>query len=279
MITQTQAQQLIGQKLRTTDGDKVGTIGQVYLGDQTGQPEWATVNTGLFGTNESFVPLAEATISDNDLVVPYSKSQIKDAPNIDETGHLSPAEERELYAYYNVSYAGETSYEGTGTARTEYAGTDRDVSDVTDRSTTGNAGTTGTGHDTSGRTTDQAMTRSEEQLNVDTERVQTGKARLRKWVETENVQVDVPVRKEKAVVVTEPVTDANRDAAYSGQDITEDEHEIVLNAERPVVSKDTVAQERVRLDTEVEESVETVGGEVRKERIDVDGDGVRDTRR
>ncbi len=123
------------------------------------------------------------------------------------------------------------------------------------------------------------MTRSEEQLNVDTERVQAGKARLRKWVETENVQVDVPVRKEKAVVVTEPVTDTNRDAAYSGRDITEDEHEVVLNAERPVVSKEAVPQERVRLDTEVEESVETVGGEVRKERIDVDGDGIPDTRR
>ncbi len=110
MITQAQAQQLIGQKLRTTDGDKVGTIGQVYVDDQTGQPEWATVNTGFFGTNESFVPLAEATISDEDLVVPYSKSQIKNAPNIDETGHLSPAEERELYAHYNVSYPEETSY-------------------------------------------------------------------------------------------------------------------------------------------------------------------------
>lgn len=286
MINESQARELIGRKLRTSDGDKVGTIGQVYLDDHNGRPEWVTVNTGLFGTNESFVPLAEATLTDQELVVPYTKSQIKDAPNVDESSHLSEAEERDLYAHYNVDYATpDATYAdtvgttGTGTARTApgYADTDRvEGAAYTDRAE-------GVGYtdrvedvsgvsDVSGAQGADAMTRSEEQLNVGTERVQTGKARLRKWVDTENVQVDVPVRKEKAVLVTEPVTEDNRGPAYQGEDITESDHEIVLNAERPVVSKETVAQERVRLDTEVEESVETVSDDVRKERIDVEGD-------
>ena len=278
MIDQSQAQQLIGQQLRTRDGDKIGTIGQLYIDDYHGAPEWVTVNTGMFGTNESFVPLAEATLSGDDLVVPYTKDQIKDAPNVSDSGHLTEAEEQGLYEHYNVPYTTEGSTfadttGGTGGSTggaayttgyqdtdTDYTGTDRAV-----------------GYDTSGPSTDSAMTRSEEQLNVGTETVQAGKARLRKWIETENVQVNVPIKREKAVLVTEAITDANRGDAYDGPDISEEEHEVVLSEERPVVSKETVAKERVRLDKQVVESTETVGGDVRKERIEVEGDVENDT--
>ena len=116
------------------------------------------------------------------------------------------------------------------------------------------------------------MTRSEEQLNVGTEQVQAGRARLRKWVETENVQVEIPIRTEKAVLVTESVTGDNRGEAFEGPGIGEEEHEIVLNTERPVVSKETVAKERVRLDTRVEETVQTVAQDVRRERIELQDD-------
>jgi len=281
VIDQSQAQQLVGRQLRTRDGDKVGTIGQIYVDDYHGQPEWVTVNTGLFGTNESFVPLAEATVSGNDLVVPYTKTQIKDAPNISDSGHLSEAEEQDLYEHYNIGYTteGSTFADTSGTPDTSDPVGTSDTARTTgyaDTEATSERDTTG--YDTSGSNPDSAMTRSEEKLNVGTERVQAGKARLRKWVETENVQVDVPIRTEKAVLVTEPITDANRGDALDGPDISEQEHEVVLNTERPVVSKETVAKERVRLDTEVEESTETVSDEVRKERIDLDGNVETSTR-
>ena len=283
MIDQSQAQQLVGQQLRTTDGDKIGTIGQLYIDDYHGLPEWVTVNTGLFGTNESFVPLAEATLSGDDLVVPYTKDQIKDAPNVSDSGHLTEAEEQHLYEHYNVPYTTEGSTFADTSNSTGYAGTDTETSaQYPEADTTGDRYTTGYSdtdtndraaeYDTSGDTSDSAMTRSEEQLNVGTETVQAGRARLRKWIETENVQVNVPIRKEKAVLVTEPITDANRGDAYDGADITEDEHEVVLSEERPVVTTETVAKERVRLDKQVVESTETVGGDVRKERIEVEGD-------
>jgi uncharacterized protein (TIGR02271 family) len=95
--------------------------------------------------------------------------------------------------------------------------------------------------------------------------------RLRKWVETEDVNITVPVQREKARLVTEPITDANRDAALAGPDISEGEYEVTLHEERPVVDKQAVPVERVRLGKERVTERETVSGQVRKERIHVDG--------
>ena len=77
------------------DGDKVGKVGQVYLDDATGQPNWVTVNTGLFGGSETFVPLDEATLDGEDLRVPYTKAFIKDAPNLDADSHVDESQEDE----------------------------------------------------------------------------------------------------------------------------------------------------------------------------------------
>jgi uncharacterized protein (TIGR02271 family) len=112
------------------------------------------------------------------------------------------------------------------------------------------------------------MTRSEEQLHVGTEKVETGKVRLRKYVVTENVTQTVPVSREEVRLEREPITDANRGAAMSGGDITEEEHEVSLHAERPVVSKETVPVERVRLGTETVSGEQEVSETLRKERID-----------
>jgi hypothetical protein len=71
------------------DGGRIGPIDAIYLDDQTSQPEWALVNTGLFGTKASFVPLAQATQAGDDIRVPYDKQLVNDAPRIDPDGHLS----------------------------------------------------------------------------------------------------------------------------------------------------------------------------------------------
>jgi len=89
-----------------SNGEKIGSVGQVYLDNHSGQPAWVTVKTGLFGTKASFVPLAEASVDGNDLRVPYDKNMIKDAPNVDAEGELTPEEEDELYRYYGVPDGG-----------------------------------------------------------------------------------------------------------------------------------------------------------------------------
>jgi len=273
------------------DGDKIGGIGQIYLDDSTGQPSWVTAKTGLFGTKESFVPLEGAEVRGNDVVVGYAKDKIKDAPNVDPDGSLSPEEENRLYEYYGVG-GGTSNYSETGTDANIGAGwvengSDSDYSNtVTETTGTATTGTTGVdgnthgtvGRDTSGPTTDDAMTRSEEQLHVGTRERETGRARLRKYVVTENVTQTVPVSHEEVTLEREPITEANRGAAYDGPAISEEEHEVVLHGEEAVVDKEAVAVERVRLGKETVTEQQTVSEQVRKEKIELEGDGDTTTR-
>jgi uncharacterized protein (TIGR02271 family) len=268
---------VIGQDVYDQSGDKIGSAAEVYLDDETGQPEWVTVRTGLFGTKESFVPIRDADLTNDGVRVAVSKEQVKDAPKIDTDGHLSPQEEQELYRYYGLG-AGTGTGIDTDTTRT--VATDTTTTSRTDTDRTTGVDTRGAvGHDTSGPTTDNAMTRSEEQLNVGTRSEEVGRARLRKYVVTENVTESVPVSREEVRVEREPITDANIGNAMDGPAISEEEHEVTLHAETPVVEKEAVPVERVRLDTETVTEQATVTEGVRKEQIDVDGvDETRDRR-
>jgi uncharacterized protein (TIGR02271 family) len=254
---------VIGHDVYDATGQKIGSASEVYLDDETGRPEWVTVRTGLFGTKESFVPIRDADLTDGGVRVPVSKDRVKDAPKIDTDGHLSPAEEEELYRYYGM---------GAGTTGTPgMAGTG-----VPD--TRGTVGHDTSGHDTSGPDTDDAMTRSEERMTVGTTSREVGRARLRKFVVTENVTETVPVTREEVRVEREPITDANAGAAMDGPAISEEEHEVVLHAEEPVVAKEAVPVERVRLGKETVTEQAQVGEELRTEQIEVEGDTVRDRR-
>ncbi len=244
-----------GRTMVDADGDKIGNVEAIYVDDQTGEPEWALVNTGLFGTKSSFVPLAQASASGDQVQVPYEKQLVKDAPRVDTDQHLSEAEEQELWRHYGLDYGTTSSYE------------DRDGDGVYD-----DVQDSAVGHDTSGPTTDDAMTRSEEELRVGTETRERGRARLRKYVTTETQQVTVPVSREEVRVEREPITDANLDAATSGPAISEEEHEVTLREEEVVVDKRAVPKERVRLDTETVTEERQVAEEVRKEQIQIDDD-------
>ncbi len=249
--------------VRTTEGDKVGSLGTFYTDDDTGEPTWVTVKTGLFGSSESFIPLQEATVDGDDVVVPYSKDHIKDAPRVAEDGHLDPGEEARLYNHYQLD--GGTGFSG----QDDYA--TRDTNATRDTETVRDSGTT--------RDDDGAMTRSEERLNVGKESQATGRARLRKYITTENVTTTVPVQREEVRVEREPITDGNSGDAMSGPELTESEHEVTLHEERPVVDKETVPVERVRLEKDTVTDEVQVDEEVRKERIETEGTGTGETRR
>ncbi|MET4620832.1 uncharacterized protein (TIGR02271 family) [Arthrobacter sp. 2762] len=260
--------------VRTTEGDKVGSIGTFYTDDDTGEPTWVTVKTGLFGTSESFIPLEGATVEGDDVLVPYSKDHIKDAPRVAEDGHLDPDEEERLYKHYSIqdrgAFQGQHDYgnRSTGVDTSAGVGTRAGVDSVGGMDVD-TAGTARAGGD--------AMTRSEERLNVGTERTAAGRARLRKYITTENVTTTVPVEREEVRLEREPITDANKGDAMSGPDLTESEHEVTLHEERPVVDKETVPVERVRLEKDTVTDEVPVNEEVRKENIETEG--TRDTRR
>ncbi len=269
MITSEVAQTIVGYTAFDSAGSKIGKIAQIYFDDDTSEPAWITVSTGLFGTKQSFVPLANATVGhDENVTVGYTKDQISDAPRVDGDEHLSVDEENDLYRYYGLAdRASDTTGVASDTTRNGYTGTNgHPAASDADRTSVG-----GDGHDTSGPNTDDAMTRSEEQLRVGTQTVETGRARLRKHIVTENVTTTVPVSHEEVHIEREPITDANRDQALSGGDLTSEEHEVTLHAEQPVVAKETVPVERVRLSTDTVTGEEEVNEQVRKEQIDTDG--------
>ena len=272
MITENDISTVIGADAVDTDGDEIGTVSEVYLDDQSGRPEWATVTTGLFGTKETFIPLAQAELSGGSLRFPYDKATVSDAPKIEAEGHLSPEEETELYRYYGV---GEATTRTAGTTET----TDRSAALSGDQREDRRDAPGTVGHDTSGPTTDDAMTRSEERLTVGTESVETGRARLRKHVVTENVTRTVPVSHEEVRIEREPITDANRGDALAGPGLSEEEHDVTLHAKRPVVQKETVPVERVRLDTRTVTDQETVAETVAHEEIEQVEDDVVPTGR
>ncbi len=254
MLSSDQVQQVVGADAYGSDGEKIGKVGQIFLDDQTGEPVFATVHTGLFGMNENFVPMTNASISEGRLDVGFDKELVKGAPNVDpDDGHLSPEEEQALYDYYGIAYSGgvdETTYTETDT---EGVGYSRETSDRPDDS----------------------MTRSEEQVRIGKTREVTGRARLRKYVVTENVTITVPVRREKAVLESVPIGDGDFDGDtgdFVDGEALEGSPEIVLSEEVPVVETVVRPVERVRLGTEQYVENETVTEEVRKERIEVQGD-------
>ena len=234
-----------GRNVVDQEGTKVGTLEEIYLDQDTGRPEWLLIHTGLFGTKSSFAPLAGAHLDGDDVRIGYSKQEVKAAPSVEADHDLSREEEARLYAHYALDYS-KSSVD------------------------TGRRGEP-VGRDVSGPTTDDAMTRSEEELRVGTAKRERGRARLKKYVVTEEVSQTVPVQREEVRVEREPISDANRGRATAGPDISEEEHEVVLHEEEVVAEKRAVPKERVRLDKETVTDEETVSDQVRKEQIDTEG--------
>jgi uncharacterized protein (TIGR02271 family) len=244
MSAMTEAYDWRGRTVVDRDGEKIGKLDDIYVDSRSNAPEWAAVNTGLFGTKSSFVPLEGARPDGENVRVAFAKDEVKDAPSIEPDGELSTDEETQLYRHYGRDY--------------DQGG---DLPEAT---------TSATGGRPSGD--DDAMTRSEEELRVGTTERESGRVRLRKYVVEDEVTKTVPVRREEVRVEREPITDANVDDALDGPEISEEEHEVTLREEEPVVEKRAVPKERVRLDKDVETDERQVSDSVRKERIEVEGD-------
>jgi len=252
--------QFRGENLCDDEGDKIGSVEEIYLDADNGAPEWALVNTGMFGGKSTFVPLRDASEVDGSLRVPYDKATVKDAPKMEPNGQLSQRDESELYRYYGMEYSESSTGSDLrdGETRRESAG-DADADDSV-------------GRDVSGPETDDAMTRSEEELTVGKTEREAGRVRLRKHVVTDEVTKTVPVKREEIRIEREPITDANAGDATAGPDISDEEHEVVLHEEEVVAEKRVVPKERVRMDKDVEVEEKTVTEDVRREEIEVDGD-------
>ncbi|WP_329180827.1 PRC and DUF2382 domain-containing protein [Streptomyces sp. NBC_01477] len=308
MITREQIPQVVGHPVHDAEGKKVGDAKHMYLDDSSGNPEWVTVKTGFFGSNETFVPTRSARLVQDHLEVPYPKEKIKGAPNvdIDSGGHLSVEEEQHLYRYYGIERTGGKNMSadksagaagaagaaaGAGTAPATKSGGDigTDIgrgsgSAGMDTSAAGSGAAYAAGRSGSAErlgaggieSEEEAMTRSEEEMHVKVERHASGKARLHKYVEVEEVEQTVPLRHEEVKLEREPLSATDRDALRSGAEISEADRFVTLHEESPVVETEVVAKERVRMNVEEHVEQKKVHGRVRKERIEADMEGPSD---
>jgi uncharacterized protein (TIGR02271 family) len=217
-----------GAPVYDATGEEIGQVEEIFYDKESRQPEWLGIGTGFFGTKRVLVPIEGAEQREDGFYVAYSKDQVKESPDID-ADEISEATEQDLYAHYGLQYPQEGR--------------------------------------TSGKRRDASVTRSEEELEVGKREVDAGQVRLRKWVETEPVELDVELKRETAHVTRERV-----DQPVSDAEIGEEEVEVALKGEKAVAQKRTVAKERIGVDKDVETERDTVRDEVRKERVEIDDD-------
>jgi uncharacterized protein (TIGR02271 family) len=240
---------LFGYDVIGSDGSKIGSVENVWADDATNEAEFVGVKTGwLFGKN-NIIPIADAQITDGAITVPYSESQIKDAPSFGADEELSPEQEDEIYSYYGIQRSTSQSPTGLpgGDAGQQYDANASDTLNATDSAD---------------------VTLSEEDLQVGTREVEAGRVRLRKVVRTEHEEVPVQLRREEVTIERVDATGQDvPDTAFQEQEI-----DVPVMREEPVVAKEARVTGKVRLDKTSEVETQTVGGEVRREDVEVDQD-------
>ncbi|MGJ4126629.1 PRC and DUF2382 domain-containing protein [Corynebacterium macclintockiae] len=287
-------------------GDKLGSVKEIFVDDQSGQPTFVEVNHGLFGMNSSLVPMRGHKFDGENLNLAFAKDRVKDAPDFDADQALTPEQQNEIYRHYGLDNVEDTTRYGEG-AGNQDAGEERSTLDRHEAAG-GNtaagagAGVAGAGAAGAGvagansgaterdaaQTGDAANTaasreaavnnegeiiRSEERLNVQKDKVQTGEARLRKYVVTDTETVEVPVTREEVRIERTPIS-ADEAANYKGSiDEGGQEASVTLSEERVSVNKETVPVEKVSLNKEQITETERHTEELRKEQIDTDVDG------
>jgi stress response protein YsnF len=282
MVSERDVAAAIGTTAYGSDGASVGTVETFYTDDRTGATTWVSLSSGLLGTRHALAPAEDATFADGRLQLTVPSGAVSGAPRLGGQ-HLSPEDEAALRSHYaDAAAAGRPAADDATTGATEPAA-------AADRPAAG-----------APEPDDGSMVRSEEQLRVGTERVATRRMRVVKYVVTEEVQVTVPLRREEIRIEEVPLDAGGDDGvlvtegeALSGPGTTGGAvpdatvpdatvpggtaagglpDEIVLHAERPVVSVEVVAAERVRLRTELVQGQESVSGTVQREQVVVDED-------
>jgi uncharacterized protein (TIGR02271 family) len=247
---------LRGTSVYDSAGEKIGKVEEIFYDNQTDAPEWIGIGTGgLFGSKRVLVPVEGASVTDDGVTVRYDKDLVKGSPDID-GDEISPATEDELYRYYSLQQSSRSTQTTTGDAG---RGVDAGLADE-GRGVDHQTGLPNVG--------EESLTRSEEELRVGKREVESGRVRLRKWVETEPVSANVELRTESVHVNREPIDEV---VTGGGAQIGEQTIETTLRSEEAVVDKQTVAKERISLDKDVAVEQQTVTDEVRKERVEIDG--------
>lgn len=199
--------ELHGKKLVDPSGGEIGQVQEIYLDHETDRPEFALVNTGLFGRKSTFVPLTGASLDGPRVWVDVDKDRVADAPKVDPEDELSAEQEAAIYHHYGISQpappatttteggaqepsGGDATTSGLGGVGTGPVGQDAHAASAepTRASATTEQGATGEAASPPSGTTPQAPGEAG---------AEAGLPRLRRYVVTEEIDVKVPVQREE----------------------------------------------------------------------------------
>ncbi|GAC1629317.1 MAG: hypothetical protein NVS4B2_11310 [Chloroflexota bacterium] len=269
MQTNTPApEQVYGYEVQDSDGHKIGDVDGVWVDDATSALEFVGVKTGFIMGKTHLIPAENAEFSDKTLRIPYAKDKVHGAPSFATDAELSPDDESKIYEYYGVNrstapspsgLADESQYQGRG--YDESRGTTGTAEVATDRASIDTAGTDRQRQD---------MVLSEEELEVGKRQVEAGRVRLRKVVRTETVSEPIELRHEEIQIERVDATGTEVPAgAFQEQSI-----EVPVMREEPVVAKEAHTVGQVHIDKSVQTETRTIDGEVRREDVEIDRDGI-----
>jgi hypothetical protein len=213
-----------GRTAYDVNGDKIGTIKDIYFDDVTGRPEWIEVKAGLFkGTR--LAPLTGSRIetdsggAEDRLRLAFDQDRVKDAPNMD-TGddHLSSGQERELYSYYGFDWDDRND-------------TDFGYGKVWDKQRFGRMHVPGQRGDVPGQRQTQTPPRrgaappASEQRRVITQPEEAWPARLRKYDVTEPPRVTAPADQTEVRTERDPIPSTDRGITNTDTDTSDARNE------------------------------------------------------
>ena len=284
----TQAEQLIGARVTGRDGQVVGTVQDIFKDDKDGTPVWARIRAG---TRELFVPLGGSRVTKDGLSVPFDTKQIMSSPDVNVERHMSAGQTDQLKRHFGLTIPAQGGPLGAdaerGRAQQDAAQRAPDQGDQarwdetergqaeggqaqTGRGQPGVAAAAGTMRGETQRDETQQgqdwLILTEERVDVGTEMLESGRARLHKYVDTEPIEQTVHVYHEEYDIERVPIS---AEEQVHGE-IAEQELEVTLHEERPVLHKEAVAVERVRLNVKRVDEDRTLRDEVRRERLKVE---------
>jgi len=161
-----------GMNLYDNNGEKIGKFQDLYLDDESDQPKWATISSGIFGLKQHYVPLTDVTKHEDGYKTPYAKEAILSAPSIDADEYLAADEEDRLYTHYSINGA-------------------RDLVGAS-------------------QTDDTGMTQSDQASQEDRQQHEPGRMRLRKYVVLEEVEDTEPSANADQATAGSKKTSTNR---------------------------------------------------------------------
>lgn len=106
MLSENQIPEVIGADAVTHNGDRIGTVEQVFIDDSTREPVFATIQTGLFGPKETVVPIEQAAFTNGRVAIPYGTSMVKDGPTVDPDRAPDQHVLNELHQHFNLDRSG-----------------------------------------------------------------------------------------------------------------------------------------------------------------------------